>query len=166
MEQPPQIKIVSAIVIVLVILGVGFLLLTKYHVSLNQENLPTSGHVDDEQVTVVVENTPVVNGALSAPAGFPRDIPLESDNLTESATTQYPRENARQLSLSYLSLKTIAQKYAEYKTYMERTGYQITEGSTSSSLKTIWGAKENVNLAVVVSGRADMTLVQLAYLLK
>ena len=166
MEQPPQIKIVSAIVIVLVILGVGFLLLTKYHVSLNQENLPTSGHVDDEQVTVVVENTPVVNGALSAPAGFPRDIPLESDNLTESATTQYPRENARQLSLSYLSLKTIAQKYAEYKTYMNQAGYSLTEGNATAPVRAIFGVKEDSNLSVAISGSKGKTLVQLSYLLK
>ncbi|KKW02014.1 MAG: hypothetical protein UY36_C0013G0004 [Parcubacteria group bacterium GW2011_GWA1_49_11] len=166
MEQPSQTKTISALVVILLILGVGFLLLTKYRVSLNQENLPTSSNVGDEQVTVVVKNTPMVNGITSAPTGFPRDIPLESGNLTESATTQYPRENARQLSLSYLSLKTIAQKYAEYKNYMERTGYQITEGSTSSSLRTIWGAKQNVNLTVVVSGRENRTLVQLSYLLK
>ena len=166
MEQPSQTKIVSALVIILLILGAGFLLLTKYRVSLNQENLSTSGDVGDEQATVIVENTPVINGAISAPAGFPQDIPLETGNLTESATTQYPRENARQLSLSYLSLKTIAQKYAEYKNYMEQTGYQVTEGSTSPSLKTIWGVKENVNLTVVVSGREGGTLIQLSYLLK
>lgn len=166
MEQPPQVKTVSAIVIILLVLGAGFLLLTKYRVSLDQGNPSTSNDVDGEQAMVVVGNTPMINGVVPAPAGFPQDIPLESGNLVESATTQYPREDARQLSLSYLSSKTMTQKYAEYKNYMEQTGYQITEGSAGSSLKTIWGTKENANLTVVVSSKEGKTLVQLSYLLK
>lgn len=166
MEQSPQIKTISTFVIILLILGVGFLLLTKYRVSLNQENPPTSGGVNDEPATVLVKNTPVVNGAISAPEGFPRDIPLEKGVILESATTYYPGENVQQLSVSYRSSKTIAQKYTEYKDYMNRTGYDLTEGGASAPVRAIFGTKENTNLSVAISSSEGKTLIQLSYLLK
>ena len=166
MEQPQQIKTISAVVIIFLVLAAGFLLFAKYRTSLNQENSPTSDSANDESATVVVENTSIVNGVTPAPRGFPQDIPLESGNLTESATTQYPRENARQLSVSYLSSKTIAQKYAEYKTYMSQAGYSLTEGNATASVRAIFGVKEDSNLSVAISSSKGKTLIQLSYLLK
>ncbi|MDO8471231.1 MAG: hypothetical protein Q7S49_01340 [bacterium] len=167
MEQPPQIKTISAFVIVLLILGAGFLLFLKYRTSsLNQENSPTSGGTNEEPATVVVKNTPMINGVISVPVGFPQGIPLESGSLIESATTQYPGENVQQLSVSYRSSKTIAQKYTEYKDYMNQAGYSLTEGSASATVRAIFGTKENTNLSVAISSFEGKTLIQLSYLLK
>ncbi|KKT14881.1 MAG: hypothetical protein UW76_C0037G0002 [Parcubacteria group bacterium GW2011_GWF2_44_8b] len=167
MEQPPQIKTISAIIIILLVLGAGFLLFLKYRTSsLNQENSPTSGGTNGEPATVVVKNTPMVNGIISVPVGFPQGIPLESGSLIESATTQYPGENVQQLSISYRSSKTIAQKYTEYKDYMNQAGYSLTEGNKSAPVRAIFGTKENTNLSVAISSSEGKTLVQLSYLLK
>src|SRR3989344_3423002 len=181
MEQPPQIKTISAFVIILLILGAGFLLFLKYRTSsLNQENLPATNPstsfdnaqdkslgASDQSAIVVVKNTPMVNGIISVPVGFPQGIPLESGSLIESSTTQYPGENVQQLSISYRSSKTIAQKYTEYKNYMERAGYQIRENTpTSSGTRAVFGTKEDANLSVVVSRAEGKTLIQLSYLLK
>ena len=167
MEQPPQIKTISAIIIILLVLGAGFLLFLKYRTSsLNQENSPTSGGTNGEPATVVVKNTPMVNGIISVPVGFPQGIPLESGSLIESSTTQYPGENVQQLSISYRSSKTIAQKYTEYKDYMNQAGYSLTEGNKSAPVRAIFGTKENTNLSVAISSSEGKTLVQLSYLLK
>ena len=167
MEQPPQIKTISAIIIILLVLGAGFLLFLRYRTSsLNQENLPTSGGTNGEPATVVVKNTPMVNGIISVPVGFPQGIPLESGSLIESATTQYPGENVQQLSISYRSSKTIAQKYTEYKDYMNQAGYSLTEGNKSAPVRAIFGTKENTNLSVAISSSEGKTLIQLSYLLK
>ena len=180
MEQPPQIKTISVFVIILLILGAGFLLFLKYRTSsLNQENSPTTNPstsfdnaqnkslgASDKSRTVVVKNTPMVNGIISVPVGFPQGIPLESGSLIESATTQYPGENIQQLSISYRSSKTIAQKYTEYKDYMNRAGYSLTEGNKSAPVRAIFGTKENTNLSVAISSSLGKTLVQLSYLLK
>lgn len=165
-EQPQRIKTISTVVVILLALGAGYVLFTKYRPFLNQENLPTSVNSNDQSVTVMVKNTPTVNGVILAPRGFPPDIPLESNNLTESATTEFPRENARQLSVSYQSSKTIAEKYAEYRNYMTASGYQITEGDAGSPIRTILGTKESANLSVVINRAEGGTLVQLSYLLK
>ena len=167
MEQSSQIKTISAIIIILLVLGAGFLLFLKYRTSsLNQENSPTSGGTNGEPATVVVKNTPMVNGIISVPVGFPQGIPLESGSLIESATTQYPGENVQQLSISYRSSKTIAQKYTEYKDYMNQAGYSLTEGNKSAPVRAIFGTKENTNLSVAISSSEGKTLVQLSYLLK
>ena len=167
MEQSSQIKTISAIIIILLVLGAGFLLFLKYRTSsLNQENSPTSGGTNGEPATVVVKNTPMVNGIISVPVGFPQGIPLESGSLIESSTTQYPGENVQQLSISYRSSKTIAQKYTEYKDYMNQAGYSLTEGNKSAPVRAIFGTKENTNLSVAISSSEGKTLVQLSYLLK
>ena len=167
MEQSSQIKTISAIIIILLVLGAGFLLFLKYRTSsLNQENSPTSGGTNGGPATVVVKNTPMVNGIISVPVGFPQGIPLESGSLIESATTQYPGENVQQLSISYRSSKTIAQKYTEYKDYMNQAGYSLTEGNKSAPVRAIFGTKENTNLSVAISSSEGKTLIQLSYLLK
>lgn len=166
MEQPQNIKTVPAVIIILLVLGVGYVLFAKYRTSDNQGNQPISGDTSDELTIVLVKNTPIVNGAIFAPREFPEDIPLEGGSLIESATTQYPRENARQLSVSYLSSKTIAQKYAEYKTYMNQAGYSLAEESVSSPIKSILGTKKDANLSVAISSAGEQSLVQLSYLLK
>ena len=171
MEQPQQIKTISAVIIILLVLGAGFLLFLKYRIFPNPANLlttnpSTSLGASDKSGTVVVENTSLINGTLSLPAGFPQDIPLEKGNLIESATTYYPEQNVRQLSISYQSSKTVTQKYAEYKNYMAASGYKITEENTNAPVRAIFGVKEDRNLSVALSNREGKTLVQLSYLLK
>ena len=166
MEQPQQIKTISAVVVILLVLGAGFLLFLKYRTFPNPENSPKSGSTNHEPGTVVVENTSMINGTLSLPAGFPQDIPLEKGNLIESATTYYPEQNVRQLSISYQSSRTTTEKYAEYKNYMTASGYEITEEDTNAPVRAIFGVKEDRNLSVAISSREGKTLVQLSYLLK
>lgn len=166
MEQPQPLKTISTIVVLLLVLGAGFLLFFKYRSVPNQENLPTPDNTNHEPRTVVVENTPMVNGSFSLPAGFPQDIPIEVGNLIESATTRYPEQNVQQLSISYRSSKTITQKYAEYRNYMTVSGYQITEENGTAQVRAIFGVKEGHNLSVAISSREGKTLVQISYLLK
>jgi hypothetical protein len=165
MEASQNKTIVSTIIIVIILVfGVGYMLFGKDTPPL-QKDTATSPITNNSPV-VLVENTPLVNGIVPIPAGFPSDIPLEADKVLESATTHYPNQNASQLSLNYQSSKTIAQKYAEYKAYMEQRGYQMTEDNTSSSVKSIFGIKDDTNLSVVISNTNEKTLVQLSYLIK
>ncbi|MDO8728810.1 MAG: hypothetical protein Q7K26_02840 [bacterium] len=166
MEQPQNIKTISALLIIILILGAGFLLFTRYRAPDTQVNLSKSDSNDRKPATVVVENTLMVNGIIPVPVGFPQEIPLENGSLLESATTRYPRDNATQLSLNYQSAKTVTQKYMEYKDYMNRVGYQVTEGGARSSVRALFGTKEGANLSVALSSVNGKTLVQISYLLK
>lgn len=157
-EQSQNIKIISAVIVVLLVLGAGFVLFGKYRDS--------NGNTNDKSAIVMVENTLMVNGVLPIPAGFPVGIPLEKSGITESATTRYPSENAQQLSVSYQSSKTIAEKYAEYKNYMSQAGYDVAEENANAPTRAIFGTKADANLSVVVSSSGGGTLVQLSYLVK
>ncbi|MBI2065550.1 MAG: hypothetical protein HYT68_00555 [Candidatus Zambryskibacteria bacterium] len=157
-------KTILLVVAVLLVLGLGYILLSgKYQSQIKRT--PTSVGADNSAI-VTVKNTPMVNGALPVPDGFPPEIPLESSVIVDSATTHYPEINALQLSVSYESQRTIAEKYAEYLSYMQQAGYEITEGDANAPVRAIFGTEEKTNLTVVVSDSANSTLVQISYLLK
>lgn len=147
-------KIIPTVAIILLVLGASYIFYEKYSPS------------NDGSGVVMVKNTPVVNGVLRVPEGFPQDIPLDGEKIIESATTQYPDQDTQQLSVSYQSSGTIAQKYAEYRAYLNQAGYSVTEGETNSLTRSIAGTKEDTVLSVAISNVDGKTLVQLSYLLK
>lgn len=161
---PQNIRAILTVVIALSVLGIGYALFEIY-LATNQKESPAPSAGGDTSAIVVVENTPTAGGVLPAPAGFPQDIPLEKDKITESATTRYPNQDARQLSVSYRSSRTTVQKYAEYKSYMQQAGYAVTEGPASAPVRAIFGVKAGANLSVAISSSAAGTLVQISYLL-
>ena len=163
MEQSQNKKTISALVVIVLVLLLGYFLYSKYRAS-NEGVTPTA--ISEQPRKVEVENTATVNGVLPAPAGLPSDIPLEGGAMLESVTTKYPEQNAEQLSLNYHSSKSVADKYAEYKAYMQKAGYEVMEGDASSPVRALFGEKEDANLTVVVSSSDGGTLVQLAYLIK
>ena len=162
MEQQEQTKTLTAISILLVVIALGYLIFIKY--DKNEESPDNNLNTNAEQITE--EHTSTVNGILLAPKDFPESIPFEGGNVTESVTTVYPDQKIRQLTASYLSSKTVSQKYAEYKDYMTKAGYEVEEGDPNASVRGIFGTSENANLSVVISVRDGKTLVQLAYVLK
>ena len=165
-SQDANTKIISAVLVIVLVFGIGYILLGKYSVPEKADEEVVGGISEDQEPMVVVENTPMINGAISVPAGFPEDIPIEKVGITESSTTAYPDQGAEQLSVSYKSSKTITQKYAEYKTYMSKSGYTLTEGGANTPVRAIFGTKADANLSVAISSSGGKTLVQLSYLLK
>ena len=165
MEDSQHTKTIFAIIAIILILVAGYFLLIKNKGSLSTK-LPGSSGQETKPMKVIVENTPVVNGSLSAPRGFPQEIPFEQKGLIESAITHFPEQGAQQFSLSYNRSKSVATKYAEYKKYMQKASYKITEGNSNTSTKAIYGVKADANLSVVISNVSGKTLVQLSYLLK
>lgn len=105
-------------------------------------------------------NTPSLFRSLELPEG----IPIENENVLESVITDFPEQNARQLSISYESRSTVAQKYSEYKDYMRQHGYKFSEGREDSPIRAVFGKKDGVNLSVAVSNNNGKTLIQLSYL--
>ncbi|MDO8565095.1 MAG: hypothetical protein Q7R67_00480 [bacterium] len=165
MDTSPNIKNISAVLGIILIIGAGFLFFKMKSTPVEVEEGTDTQNGSQEMVVVVTE-TPAVNGTLRAPAGFPAEIPLEVGVILESATTEYPNQDASQLSVSYRSDKTVAQKYAEYKSYLTNAGYQITEGSTNAPVRALFGTKVEANLSVAISANGGKTLVQLSYLIK
>jgi hypothetical protein len=162
MESSLNIKKILITIVILVVLVFALSLGRRSQSDQNE----LTGNLDDSSAIVMVENTPVVDGVISVPDGFPPDIPLEKDKILESSTTRYPKQSLRQLSVSYQSLEPVAQKYMEYKNYMGLAGYSLKEEEPIAPTKVISGTKGDSNLSVVISNSGGRTLVQLSYLSK
>lgn len=159
-------KWLPVMAILVFVIGASMFFMKSRNLEIIPEYEGNSGGGNENIEIAEVNETPVVNGFLSTPPGLPSDIPVEPSNIVESATTNYPGQSSSQLSVTYTSSKTVAQKYAEYKTYMTGKGYSITEGSASAPVRAIFGTKADANLSVAISTSQGKTLVQLSYLLK
>lgn len=158
-QSQNQRTVLFSVIIIVAVLAVGY--------ALSSEKFPTfNGNTDSLSAVVMVKNTPMVNGVLPIPQGFPEDIPLEDGEIVESSTTYYPDQNAKQLSVSYRSAKTMVEKYAEYKDYMNQAGWSVSEEDTSAQTKILLDVKGKANLSVVINSLDGKTLVELSYLLK
>lgn len=163
-QQTQKIKTVTSIIVILLVIGVGYVLFTNYPFEINK--LTTPDEENGGVPNIVIEKTPVANGELPAPSGLPKDIPIESSNILESITTKFPDQGMIQSSVSYLSSKTSIEKYSEYKAYLAKAGYEVKEGDSAYPVMALFGTKADANLSVVVSNSQGKTLVQLAYLFK
>lgn len=163
MEQPQNKKIVPIIIILVLIVSYSYFMVIRG----DKPDQPSKPSVTRAEAVVTVENTIMIHGVLSAPKEFPEDIPLEKEMILESATTNYPNKNTRQLSVAYKSSGTIMQKYLDYRNYMSQAGYNviIEEKDENSLARTVFGSKKNTNLSVVLSSLESGTLVELSYLI-
>ena len=166
MEQSQNKKIVPIIIILVLIVSYSYFMVIRGDQP-DQPDQPSKPSVIGNEAVVTVENTIMIHGVLSAPKEFPEDIPLEKEMILESATTNYPNKNTRQLSVAYKSSGTIMQKYLDYRNYMSQAGYNviIEEKDENSLARTVFGSKKNTNLSVVLSSLESGTLVELSYLI-
>ena len=95
------------------------------------------------------------------PPGFPTFIPVEVDGVKESYSMNYEEQNSFQYSLSYLSKKTISEKFMEYESFMTQSGFDVKKDPENFLL---FGTKSNDDLSIVITSREEGTFVTLTYL--
>ncbi|MCR4279399.1 MAG: hypothetical protein NUV78_01535 [Candidatus Zambryskibacteria bacterium] len=120
--------------------------------------------VAERPMNVQVERVVEVEGKFTPPLGFPASIPLEEDNIVESILTNFPTQNAVQTSVIYRSTEEKLDKYFEYRSYMEKEGYKLSEGGDTGEVLFLHGIKGNENLSVTLSTWEGLTVVQIAHL--
>lgn len=118
----------------------------------------------ERPINAQVERITEVDGKFFPPPGFPVSIPLEEDNIVESMVTNYPEQKAVLRSLMYRSTEEKADKYAEYRTYMEGEGYKLADGGESGEVMFLSGTKTSENLSITLSTWEGLTVVQIAHL--
>lgn len=143
-------------IIVLALVGTALLMGKNYLDKRKAEKLAR------EPMKAELSYTPNVGTTLPPPAGMPSDMPLEK-NLTQSATTNYPDQGAVQSSVEYESNEALGKKYTEYKTYLEKSGYEVTESENADS-RALFAKREGENITIVLTQRGEKTLVQIAHI--
>ncbi|MBX4195881.1 hypothetical protein KW796_02950 [Candidatus Parcubacteria bacterium] len=124
----------------------------------------TSVTTKGEQGEVTVTNTDIAqNGVSRLPVGFPKGIPVEVPNITESYRVAFNSRGITQYSVSYTSVKTKDALWDLYSAFMKSSGYDIDKGS-SKSLGQISGTKNNDSLSIVISSNSSVSMVQLSLL--
>jgi hypothetical protein len=154
-------KLVYAVVFLLIALSAGFLLY-----QFRGEERALEVLLEETPQEVVVEYTERDGGVLPPPAGLPSDIPIERDRIIESSVATLTVNQTKQISLSYQSSQTVVAKVQEYRSYMQRAGYEISETPAGSAVRGLFGRKDDAQLSVVVSLTNGSTLVQIAYVVK
>jgi hypothetical protein len=161
----PSIKFLSFLVVIVIALGAGW-----YVVSQRQPDI--DGPVTEEVVTD--ENTKEIDGVLvtqssvadtgsKLPAGFPRDIPVEQSNITESYRAVYTEHGVTQYTVSYTSNKSRDALWDLYNSYFKSVGYTVEQGS-SKTQGQISANKGSDTISVVLSARGGVSLAQISLL--
>ncbi len=149
-------RTIGAVVFLVVVIG-GFVFWQRYQAqkrALVIANTP---------MKVEVVNTPEIAGKAQKPEGFPADLPVELTDVVESQKSNFTEQGAVQTSFTYRSKKALSEKYSEYLSYMQKSGYEVKEGS-ANEVKTLFGTKAGENLSITLSTWESLTVVQIAHL--
>jgi hypothetical protein len=150
-------KVVLAIVAVLALVLLGYWAYKQF-VAPSSDATMEAGEFMPVKIG---ENTPVA-GRL--PAGFPAEIPVEIEGVTEAYARTYPERGVTQYTVVYKSASSLTEKFSEYESYMESAGYISAEDGSNMSSNFLSGTKDNDDLSVVLSIDGESTVVNLTYL--
>ncbi len=87
---------------------------------------------------------------MNLPVGFPIDIPIEKDvQFTQSYSLDYPGQ--RQLSIVFLSTKTVKENFDLYKNYAEKDGWNTSSNGEKLEIAFVYATKERMEMNVMVN---------------
>lgn len=107
--------------------------------------------------------TPHQNNTLVAPAGLPKDLPLNKSGITSSYTTKFERGEAVQSSVVFETKTSAEAEYKIYLDYLNQNGYAVSEGKDDAGTLSLSGRKSNANLLVTIN-TASSTIVSITHL--
>lgn len=154
-------KWLGALLVVIILLSAWFWISTQPKTTTTKTDIRTS---DGNVTSVEVTKTDIAGGSTSnLPAGFPNNIPVETNNLTESFRAAYKSRNIVQYSVSYTSARSRDALWDTYSEFFNSSGYTVDKTGTSRSLGQLSAALDNDSISVVISGHNGLSLVQINY---
>ena len=145
---------------VLLVIALLILLVVAALMTDTSKNKSTKEHV-------VVKSPDMQGGGDNSqkiPEGFPVFIPLETEDIVESYSMNYPDRKITQHTVNYRSSKTQDQKYKEYLDFMTKNGFTFGPEGKNTKTGTLYAAKNGNDLLVVTTQVGQKTLVQIAYI--
>jgi hypothetical protein len=127
---------------------------------------PTTPKVEPTLVT----RTDLQNAKTDAdklPVGFPKDIPVEYKNISESVSILYPAKLATLDSVSYTSLKSPKEKYTEYVSFLSvaQNKFSVlkkTPTTATSTTAMLQASRFPTEISIVITPQGTGSLVQIA----
>src|SRR3989338_5594910 len=104
-------------------------------------------------------------GMDKVPPAFPKDIPIDTDAITESYTMDYIDRNMTQSVVTYFASQSQGKLYNMYLGYMAEVGFKVRLSSRNSEKQGyLTGTKNNDTLSIIITPKDGMTEVRLVYL--
>jgi hypothetical protein len=132
-------------------------------------NQPVKNTFSSENVELKREAS-FFSGKPQLPEEFPKDIPVEVENLTQSDVLVYPDRNATLYSISFTSTKTIDELSKIYTSYFNSAPYTLhldTFGKRIGRSYKFAGTSQPKDLTVMVTPQAaGPVVVQMSYLVR
>jgi hypothetical protein len=172
MPQKSNKNLILIVVSLIVVLGIAYVISTS-----PQKEATTSSKTDTanehpvqqytkENVTVAKVDLSKTTGTSKIPSGFPKDIPVETANITDSFTANYPDKGVVQSSVSFTTAKTVSVAVSEYLSYMKKAGYIMNNEVMKTSKNYLLGTLNKSDLSIFVNSNNGKTQVQMTYLSK
>jgi nitric oxide reductase large subunit len=125
-----------------------FLLVLFMYGRINSTKTENDPVVTQDKTIVYGGNLKSANSQERLPAGFPTDIPVETDSLEQSLKTEYPEKGLTQYSVTYTTAKSIEEVQTSYNSYFSKDGYEIT--SKVENPVQIYASKNGDDVSVVI----------------
>ena len=92
----------------------------------------------------------------NVPVDFPTNIPLEKGaKVEQSYGLSY--EGQKQLSIVFLSTKTVKENYTLYADFLKNQGWNVSNKYESIKLSSLYGTKESNDINVTISENTSAT---------
>jgi hypothetical protein len=98
------------------------------------------------------------------PAGFPADIPVEFNNITDSQTLDYTDKKAKLYSITYVSARQFEELYAEYNRFFATNKYFVRTKTKTADRILFEAMQPEGSLTIIITPQSGKMMVQIAYL--
>lgn len=106
------------------------------------------------ETTTISEEPVKTDFGVKAPTDFPTDIPIEEGVKAEqSYSLNYVGQ--KQLTIVFLSAKTVKENYARYADYFAKAGWSVSNTYESPKLSSLYGTKGSDDLNVTISEKSS-----------
>lgn len=139
--QSNKTSLVSILILLILIVGAVFWF-KKYY--------KNDGNFHEKVVESPVDLSKATKPEEKIPASFPKDIPLQLNEVIESTTLNYPERGVTVSIISFKTFRSNAELFSTYKVYFTNAGYVLQNSNTGEKLGTIFGDKDGNNLGVMI----------------
>ncbi|KND48569.1 MAG: hypothetical protein AB200_02485 [Parcubacteria bacterium C7867-005] len=119
---------------------------------------------------VLVQNTDLATaeGENKLPAGFPKEIPVEINNITESVTLSYPERGATLYSVAYQSARGTSDLSNLYSKFIKDNNFILSNANDKlekgETKMTFLSTKNNDDLSITITKLATGNTIQISFL--
>jgi len=114
--------------------------------------------VTKEKTIVSVQDVSNLQGKEKLPVGFPQNIPIEIDSVTESIKTEFPDKGVVQYTVAYTSQASTTDIQKQYETFFETDSFVKKEiDNQVATLVQLHASKDTDDLSVVIEPKVDET---------